>query len=164
LIRPAGRDGEREESGGQVLNTLVATIEGLEAQLHALYEERSTVGYLSAETALESLEAQLCDLYAERELPGADGALARFGSLPALAHAAMGLEQQLAALYEEQSAHRFTVTEANQMVDSLEGQVASLLEERDSLSTQLESSRIESQAQRDKARALMAAVVEQALA
>jgi hypothetical protein len=42
-------------------------VEGLEAQLHSIYEERSTSSYLSAESSMESLQAQLNDLYAERE-------------------------------------------------------------------------------------------------
>jgi hypothetical protein len=52
---------------------LVATIEGLEAQLNSIYEERSSTSYLAAESALENLAAQLSDLYAEREMQAAAG-------------------------------------------------------------------------------------------
>jgi chromosome segregation ATPase len=155
---------DREDSGGRSPDTLVATIEGLEAQLHSLYEERSSPGHLSAEVSMESLEAQLCTLYEEREGQEAEGALARFGSVPALARAASGFEEQLAALYEEHSTHRFAANDANHMVDSLELQVAALLEERDWLSSELEAVRMELQVHRAKARSLVAAVVDRALA
>jgi chromosome segregation ATPase len=155
---------EREDSGGRSTDTLVATIEGLEAQLNSLYEERNSPAQLSAESAMESLEAQLCALYAEREDQEAEGALARFGSVPALAHAASGFEEQLAALYEERSTHRFAAAEANHMVDSLELQVATLLEERDSLCAEVEATRLEIHSHRAKARSLLAAVVDRALA
>jgi len=155
---------EREEAGGLSADTLVATIEGLEAQLNSLYEEHSRPGYLSAESTMESLEAQLCALYAEREGQEAEGALARFGSIPALAQAASGFEEQLTALYAERSTHRFAATEANQMVDSLELQVAALLDERDSLCGELATARMEIQVHRARARSLVAAVIDQALA
>ncbi len=150
---------EREDPGELSHNTLVATIEGLEAQLHSLYEERSTTGYLSAETSAD----RLGDLGGDREMHHGDGSPDRFGPFAALAQAALGLVQQIEVLSEEHSEGRFNATEANQMVDSLEAQVAALLEERDSLAAGLEFNRMENKIHRDKARALMAAVVEQAL-
>lgn len=52
---------------GHSHGALVAMVEGLEAQLHSIYEERSASSYLSVESSMESLQAQLNDLYAERE-------------------------------------------------------------------------------------------------
>lgn len=120
---PMAPSREREDADDHMHDTLIATIEGLEAQLQSIYEERSSPDYFSTESALESMEAQLRDLYAEREAQDGDGTLARPSA-----------------------------SEAYQMVENLVQQIAALLEERNELSDSLDSSRMELKIHRERER------------
>jgi len=153
---------EREESGGRSYAELTATIEGLDSQLHSLYSERESAGEesLMLRQTVENFEQQLAALYSEREI---DGYVSRFIGNIDIAHAARSYEEQLHAIYEEQSKTRYGITEANSMVDSLEHQVAALLEERNEIAEELVQTKQAAAQQKSRARDLITAVFDRAI-
>ena len=138
------------------------TIEGLDAQLRSLYEDRefSTDEHVALRETVDNLERQLVSLYEEREN---QQYVSGFSSAADIAASARSFEEQLHALYEEQSKVRYGVTDANFMVDSLEQQVAALLEERNELAEELAQTRLAAADQRLKARDLITAVFDRAI-
>lgn len=153
---------EREQAGGLSYEELKMTVEGLNAQLHSLYEDRegSTEECQVLRETVKNFETQLASLYQDRE--HADY-LSRFPVDVDVAAAARSFEEQLHAIYEEQSKARYGISEANIMADSLEQQVAALLEERDELADTLTKARQTAAEQRSKARDLITAVFERAI-
>ena len=148
---------DREDDGD-----LHATLHGLNEQLTALYVERQEQADLPM--IVEGLEAQLAALYGEREDAGEHYGHAGGSDVAALSAMVRSFEEQLAALYEEQAASTYGITEANEMVMSLEPQVAALLEERDELAKALAQKQAELDRSRIKAKAMVASLMESALA
>ena len=153
---------DREDDGD-----LHATLHGLNEQLTALYGERQEQSDLAM--IVEGLEAQLAALYGEREDAGEHSGHAGGPDAVALSAAALpatvrSLEEQLAALYAEQVASTYGIIEANEMVTSLEPQVAALLEERDELAEALAQKQAELDRSRLKAKAMVASLMDSALA
>jgi chromosome segregation ATPase len=147
---------DREDAGDAS-----ATIEGLNAQLAALYDEKSEQGDLQG--ILEGLEAQLHALYRERE-DGDFAAAAGGAESGALIATIRSFEEQLASFYEAQSQNAYGLAEANAMVQSLEPQVAALLEERNELAAALHAKELELERSRTKAKDMVSALMERALA
>jgi uncharacterized protein YoxC len=139
-----------------------AFFSGFRGELTGLYNEGGHQSDLPA--IVEGLEAQLHALYREREEEG--DVAAQYGSPNAGDMAAMILsfEEQLAGFYEVQAAHAYGVAEANQMVQSLEPQVSALIEERNDLADALQAKEAELERSRSKAKEMVAALMEQALA
>jgi molecular chaperone GrpE (heat shock protein) len=73
-------------------------------------------------------------------------------------------EAQLATFYESQAGASYGVAEANEMVRSLEPQVAALLEERNDLADQLQALQADLDRSRSKAKHMVAALMDSALA
>lgn len=147
--------GEKEASAGTE-----QVIDGLNAQLSALYDEKAEQGDMP--DVIQGLEAQLHALYRERE----DGEfIGHFGSANTADMIATirSFEEQLAGFYEVQAAHAYGLAEANRMVESLEPQVAALLEERNELARALHDKQAELDRSRSKAKDMVAALMEQAL-
>jgi chromosome segregation ATPase len=139
----------------------LATIDGLNAQLTSLYDERQAQGDLSA--VIDGLEAQLTSLYRERE----DGVFASEVAgtdVASLIATVQSFEAQLEGFYEAQASATYGLSEANEMVRSLEPQVAALLEERNELADQLQARQAELERSRSKAKDMVAALMDSALA
>jgi len=146
---------EKEES------VAAAFFSGFKGELTGLYDEGGPQSDLPA--IVEGLEAQLHALYRERE----EGDFAsQYGSPNAddMAEMIHSFEEQLAGFYEVQAAHAYGVAEANQMVQSLEPQVSALIEERNDLADALQAKEVELERSRSKAKEMVAALMEQALA
>jgi len=105
--------GDRETPGGADAVALATTIDGLNAQLNALYDEKADGGEL--ETVLDGLNAQLTALYDEK---AADGGLAETID---------GLNTQLSALYDEKAELGDLAT----TIGGLEAQLRSMYRERE---------------------------------
>ncbi len=145
---------------------LQTALASFEAQLDGLYAEREAHGDGSASdmaAALTSLEAQLHALYREREDSefAAQLGTAETGTLLATIQS---FEEQLASFYELQSTNAYGLAEANQMVQSLEPQIAALLDERNELVDALRAKEAELERSRSKAKDMVAALMEQAFA
>ena len=148
---------DREDDGD-----LHATLHGLNEQLTALYGERQEQSDLAM--VVEGLEAQLAALYGEREDAGEHSGHAGGSDAAALSASVCSLEEQLAVLYAEQVASTYGIIEANEMVKSLEPQVAALLEERDEVIEALAQKQAELVRSRTKAKAMVASLMDSALA
>ena len=146
---------DRESSGDSS-----ATVDGLNEQLTALYSERQEQGSLPQ--VVEGLEAQLAALYREREDGEFASQLAN-GDVASLIATVRSFEEQLASFYEGQSTATYGITEANEMVRSLEPQVAALLEERNDLAEALQSKQADLDRSRSKAKDMVAALMDSAL-
>jgi len=180
----AGLYADREAHGDSAVGDLTRALASLEAQVVSLYAEKEEAvaaaffsGFKGELTGLygesteqshmpaiiEGLEAQLDALYREREEGDFD---AQFGSPNAdeMAATIHSFEEQLAGFYEVQAAHAYGLAEANLMVESLEPQVAALLEERNDLARALHAKDAELERSRSKAKEMVAALMEQALA
>ncbi len=153
---------EREQAGGTSYDALRITIEGLNAQLTSLYEdsESSSREFAAVKQTAKNLEEQLIALYQERVH---EDYIGRVGADATLVEALKSFEEQLAELYKEREGSRYGLLESNEMVESLEAQVATLLEERNSLAEQLATTQHVLAQQRSKAKELFAAIVEKAL-
>jgi len=145
---------ERDECGGKSYQELSTTIEGLNAQLHSLYEDRegSTEECQVLRETVNNFEEQLAALYDERE---STGFVSRF-----IGETDSGAT---ARPFDDQSTLRYGLITANNMVDSLEQQVAALLEERDELSELLVQNSAAAAEQVTKARSLITAVFDRAM-
>ena len=143
-------------------NHLHATLHGLNEQLSALYAERQEQDDLS--TIVDGLEAQLAALYGEREDASEHPGHAGGSDTAALSATVRSFEEQLAALYAEQTTSTDSITEANEMVKSFELQVAALLEERTELAEALAQKQAELDRSRIKAKAMVASLMDSALA
>ena len=138
-----------------------AIIDGLNAQLASLYDEKQADADLPA--VVVSLEAQLASLYDERE-SGAFAGAPEDAANWSLIEMVESFEAQLATLYEAQAGATYGLVEANEMVRSLEPQVVSLLEERNELAEELLASQADLERSRIKAKHMVAALMESALA
>jgi len=180
----AGLYSDREAHDDAPVGDLTNALASLEAQVVSLYAEKEEAvaaaffsGFKGELTGLydgtghqsdlpaiiEGLEAQLHALYRERE---EDDFAAQYGSPNVDDMAAMihSFEEQLAGFYEVQAAHAYGIAEANQMVQSLEPQVSALLKERNDLADALQAKEAELERSRSKAKEMVAALMEQALA
>ncbi len=104
---------DRETAGGTDAVALTATIDGLNAQLNALYDEKADGGDLA--TVVDGLNSQLTALYDEKL---ADGGLAATVD---------GLNAQLAALYDEKA----DLGDVSGVIEGLESQLHALYRERE---------------------------------
>lgn len=141
--------------------SLADTIDGLNAQLSALYDEKAELGDIA--TTMAGLEAQLLSVNRERE----DEEFAhRLSSSDTgfLLDTVKSFEEQLGSFHDAQTAHPYGLAEANEMVYSLEPQVASLLEERNELEAALREKEAELERSRAKAKEMIAVLMEKALA
>ena len=138
-----------------------AIIDGLNAQLSALYDEKQADADVHAVVA--GLEVQLASLYEEREAGAFAGAPAG-PDIRSLIDTVESFEAQLSTLYEWQANATYGLDEANEMVRSLEPQVVSLLEERNELAAELLASQADLERSRSKAKHMVAALMESALA
>ena len=173
---------DREGGGGAVDSGAVAeALASLEGQLHSLYADREAEGNVSAiidglnaqltalydekqvdlSAVVEGLEEQLRSLYSERESGEYAGA---GGDVSALLATVQSFEAQLASFYESQTGTTYDVGEANEMVKSLEPQVAALLEERNDLAVQLQAAQSDLERSRNKAKNMVAALMDSAMA
>lgn len=116
--------------------TLHATIDGLNQQLHALYEERE----------LDGVADRLTD-----------------SSRAALLATVQSFEAQLASFYEESEGQPWAHGEAVTMVHSLTEQVAVLLEERNELAAQCDRLATDVATVKKRAREMVDALVAQSL-
>jgi len=177
----AGLYADREALGASPVGDLADSLTSLEAQVVSLYREKEDAGaveffyalnpQLSGEKSeqrdmpaiIEGLEAQLDALYRERE---EGDFVAQSGSpdVSDMVATIRSFEEQLAGFYEVQAAHAYGLAEANLMVESLEPQVAALLEERNELARALQAKDAELERNRSKAKDMVAALMEQALA
>jgi len=154
---------EREEAGGLSFDALRITIQGLDEQLRSLYDEQQSDNGdrdRLRETA-KNLEEQLVALYREREQE--NYVAGHHGKLGALVETLQSFEEQLAELYKEREGSRYGTAAANQMVDSLEEQVAALLDERNALVEELAICQDGLSKQRAKAKEMLSAMVDRAL-
>jgi chromosome segregation ATPase len=137
-----------------------ATVDGLNAQLTSLYDERQAQGDLVS--VIEGLEAQLTSLYGERE-DGVFSGEASGADVASLMATVQSFEAQLESFYEAQASATWGLGEANEMVRSLEPQVAALLEERNDLVEQLQARQAELERSRSRAKEMVAALMDSAL-
>ena len=180
----AGLYAEREAYGDGSAGDVAEALASLEAQVVSLYAEKeekaaadffggfkpelselygTTSEQLDQRNIIEGLEAQLHALYRERE----DGDFAaQFGpaDVEEMLATIQSFEEQLAGFYEVQHAHAYGLAEANLMVQSLEPQVTALLQERNELASALQAKEVELERSRSKAKEMVAALMEQALA
>jgi chromosome segregation ATPase len=139
---------------------LQTALASFEEQLAALYDDKAEAG--DSSVVIEGLEAQLHALYQEREeqelvvQPGASDTSALMATIHSF-------EEQLASMYEAQASHEHGVVEAHLMVASLEPQLAALLDERDDLAAALQDKTAELERSRSKAKEMVAALMEQAM-
>ncbi len=124
------------ESGADNADGLLATIDGLNQQLHALYEERELdeQGRLLPESGIDALRATV-----------------------------QSFEAQLAAFYEEGAGLTVGHREAACMAESLTEQVAVLLEERNDLAQENEQLKADILTTKRRAREMIDALVSQSL-
>ncbi|AMW04407.1 hypothetical protein [Gemmatimonas phototrophica] len=171
-------------SAPESLEALREMLGNLEAQLVSLYEEKEqswqqaapdealTALYedkqrLSARTiaelrsSVESLAAQLGEFYEAREHGHPEASSAPAGDHAALSETLGSLTEQLHALYDERATAAYGHLEAIEMVQSLEAQVASLLEERNDLAEQLDRAAHDVSSAKRRARELVNALVDQ---
>jgi len=153
---------ERESAGGASYESMRITIDGLDAQLRSLYEdsESTTHELATLKQTAKNLEDQLVALYQERVH---DDYIGHVGADVSLVDTLKSFEEQLAELYKEREGSRYGLAEAHEMVDSLEAQVAALLEERDALAAQSDTFHLVLAQQRAKAKEIFAAIVDKAL-
>jgi chromosome segregation ATPase len=129
----------REAGGDADSSGLQDTIDGLNQQLHALYEERE-------EHALNESGANLPD-----------------SGVAALHATLKSFEAQLAAFYAEGEGLSVGHREAACMAESLTEQVAALLEERNDLAQECESLKSDIRTTKRRAREMIDALVSQSL-
>ena len=128
--------GSRESGDEEADSSLLATIDGLNQQLHALYEER--------------------------ELNESSSDLPETG-VAALHSTVQSLEAQLAALYAEGEGLSLGHRDAACMAQSLAEQVATLLDERNDLVQECEKLKHDIHATKRRAREVIDALVSQSL-
>jgi len=179
----AGLYADREAHSDSPARDLTAALASLEAQVVSLYAEKEeavaaaffagfkeelsglygqAMSQSDMPAIIQGLEAQLDALYRERE-EGGFAAQFGFPNADDMAATIHSFEEQLAGFYELQAAHAYGLAEANQMVESLEPQVAALLEERNELARALNVKEAELARSRSKAKEMVAALMEQAL-
>lgn len=146
----------------EVDGDLHAKLNGLNEQLTALYGERQEQADLSM--IVDGLEAQLAALYGEREDASEHAGHAGGSDTAALSATVRSFEEQLEALYADQVLSTDSITEANEMVKSLELQVTALLEERAEWAEALAQKQAELDRSRIKAKAMVASLMDNALA
>jgi len=114
------------QPGAPTLSGLQATIASLEEQLIALYAEKQVGSWTPEDGSSSDLQQELAEL--RRAFLAGGGQ----GSSAAMQATIEGLEQQLAALYDERSTGGDLAGLA-ETAANLEAQVAALLEERNDL-------------------------------
>lgn len=171
-------------SAPESLEALREMLGNLEAQLVSLYEEKEhswqqaapdealTALYedkqrLSARTiaelrtSVDSLAAQLAEFYEAREHATTGSSGGHAPDHQALHDTLGSLTEQLHALYDERAHAPYSHLEAIDMVQSLEAQVAALLEERNDLAEQLDRAAHDVSSAKRRARELVNALVDQ---
>lgn len=156
---------DKQRLSARTIAELRETVESLTAQLADLYAAREH-GAEAADSGLlatiDGLNQQLHALYEERELGEFGSGLADSG-VAALHATVQSLEAQLAAFYEEGEGQTLGRRDLACMAENLTEQVAALLEERNDLAQECESLKADLRTAKRRARDMIDALVAQSL-
>ncbi|KDB50514.1 hypothetical protein X805_38980 [Sphaerotilus natans subsp. natans DSM 6575] len=156
---------DKQRLSARTIAELNETVDNLTAQLadvYALRESGSDIADSSLRITIEGLNQQLHALYEERELNERFAALPESG-VAALQATVQSLEAQLAAFYEECEGQSLGRRDLACMAESLTEQVAVLLEERNDLAQECENLKADLRTAKRRARAMIDALVAQSL-
>ena len=156
---------DKQRLSARTIADLRESVENLTAQLTDLYASRES-GHEDADSSLlatiDGLNQQLSALYEERELNESSSGLPETGV--ASLHATVeSLEAQLVALYAEGEGLSLGHRDAACMAQSLTEQVAALLVERNDLTQECEGLKSDIRTTKRRAREMIDALVSQSL-
>ena len=155
---------DKQRLSARTIADLRESVENLTAQLTDLYASRES-GDENADSLLatiDGLNQQLSALYEERELNESSSGLPETG-VAALHATVESLEAQLVALYAEGEGLSLGHRDAACMAESLTEQVAALLDERNDLMQECEGLKSEVRTTKRRAREMIDALVSQSL-
>jgi chromosome segregation ATPase len=156
---------DKQRLSARTIAELRETVENLTAQLadvYALREAGAEHDTSGLQATIEGLNQQLHALYEERELD-ALGAEPADAGIAAMQATMKSFEAQLAAFYAEGEGLTVGHREAACMAESLTEQVAALLEERNDLLQECESLKSDIRTTKRRAREMIDALVSQSL-
>lgn len=156
---------DKQRLSARTIADLRETVENLTVQLADFYALREAGGdHAEGELmmTIEGLNQQLHALYEERELNGSTAGLPA-GDVGALQAAVQSLEAQLASFYAESEGQVLGRADLACMAESLTEQVAALLEERNDLAKECESLKADIRSTKRRAREMIDALVSQSL-
>jgi len=155
---------DKQRLSARTIADLRESVENLTAQLTDLYASRES-GDENADSLLatiDGLNQQLSALYEERELNESSSGLPETG-VAALHATVESLEAQLVALYAEGEGLSLGHRDAAYMAQSLTEQVAALLVERNDLTQECEGLKSDIRTTKRRAREMIDALVSQSL-
>ena len=156
---------DKQRLSARTIADLRESVENLTAQLTDVYASRES-GHEDADSSLlatiDGLNQQLQALYEERELNELSSGLPETG-VAALHATVESLEAQLVALYAEGEGLSLGHRDAACMAQSLTEQVAALLDERNDLTQECERLKSEIHTTKRRAREMIDALVSQSL-
>ena len=156
---------DKQRLSARTIADLRESVENLTAQLTDVYASRES-GHGDADSSLlatiDGLNQQLSALYEERELNESSSGLPETG-VAALHATVESLEAQLVALYAEGEGLSLGHRDAACMAQSLTEQVAALLDERNDLTQECEGLKSDIRTTKRRAREMIDALVSQSL-
>lgn len=156
---------DKQRLSARTIADLRESVENLTAQLadfYALRESGDEGAESSLQATIDGLNQQLHALYEEREL-NAFGSDLPESSVSALHATVQSLEAQLASFYSEGETLGLGHRDAVNMVQSLTEQVAALLDERNDLVSECEGLKTDIHTTKRRAREMIDALVSQSL-